>query len=99
MSWNKSKQIPQRRTSGFTAAILGIAILQMLSATILAAGDSATTVEAETLKAIAIYPQYKAPATVIALNDSQLSAEVNAVVESIAVEVGQVVKKGDLLVS
>jgi RND family efflux transporter MFP subunit len=57
------------------------------------------TVEIGTLKEIAIYPEYKAPATVITLNDSQISAELVAVVDSFTVEVGQVVKKGDLLVS
>jgi RND family efflux transporter MFP subunit len=63
------------------------------------AGNSAKTIEADTLQAIAIYPEYKAPATVITLNDSQISSELAAVVDNIAVEVGQLVKKGDLLVS
>lgn len=59
----------------------------------------AITVETDTLKDIAIYPEYKAPATVVTLNDSQISSELAAVVELVPVEVGQVVKKGDLLVS
>ena len=57
------------------------------------------SVQARDLKSIAIYPQYKAPATVVALNDSELSAEISAIVESIPVDVGQQVKKGDLLVA
>ena len=65
----------------------------------MAADDARKTVEVSTLKKLAVYPQYTAPATVIALNDSELSAEVSAVVERIFVEVGQVVKKGDLLVA
>lgn len=64
-----------------------------------AAPLGAISVEAQTLKAIAIYPQYKAPATVVALNESQLRAEVSAIVETIRVEVGQEVKKNDLLVA
>jgi RND family efflux transporter MFP subunit len=56
-------------------------------------------VEARELKSIAIYPQYKAPATVIALNESQLSAEISAIVESIPVAVGQQVNKKDVLVA
>lgn len=60
---------------------------------------SVKNIEADTLQSIAIYPEYKAPATVVTLNDSQLSSELAAVVEDIPVEVGQVVKKGDLLVS
>jgi len=64
-----------------------------------AAPNKAKSVEARDLKSLAIYPQYKAPATAIALNDSELSAEISTVVESIPVEVGQQVKKGDLLVA
>lgn len=64
-----------------------------------AAPLGAVSVEASTLKAIAIYPQYKAPATVVALNESQLSAEVSAIVESIRVEVGQQVNRNELLVA
>ena len=59
----------------------------------------AKTIEADTLQSIAIYPEYKAPATVVTLNDSQISAELAAVIDTIPVEVGQVVKKSDLLVS
>lgn len=64
-----------------------------------ASSGAAKTIEADTLQSIAIYPEYKAPATVVTLNDSQISAELAAVVDTIAVEVGQLVKKGDLLVS
>lgn len=61
--------------------------------------SSTKTIEVDTLQSIAVYPEYRAPATVVTLNDSQISAELAAVVEIIPVEVGQVVKKGDLLVS
>ena len=64
-----------------------------------ASNGAVKTIEADTLQSIAIYPEYKAPATVVTLNDSQISSELAAVVDAIAVEVGQLVKKGDLLVS
>ncbi|WP_455220464.1 efflux RND transporter periplasmic adaptor subunit [Kaarinaea lacus] len=73
--------------------------IMQLAVTAGAAPLGAVSVEAQSLKAIAIYPQYKAPATVVALNESQLSAEVSAIVESIRVEVGQEVNKNDLLVA
>lgn len=57
------------------------------------------SVEVGTLQSIAVYPEYKAPAAVVTLNDSQISSELAAVIDSIEVEVGQVVKKGDLLVT
>ncbi|WP_455200349.1 efflux RND transporter periplasmic adaptor subunit [Kaarinaea lacus] len=70
-----------------------------IASPVFAAPAKNRSVEARDLKSIAIYPQYKAPATVVALNDSELSAEISAIVESVPVEVGQQVKKGDLLVA
>jgi RND family efflux transporter MFP subunit len=81
------------------ALLLGVIFLLAQVPTTSAAPLGAVSVEAKTLKAIAIYPQYKAPATVVTLNHSQLSAEVSAIVESIRVEVGQEVNKNDLLVA
>jgi len=81
------------------ALLLGAIFLLAQAPTTSAAPLGAVSVEAKTLKAIAIYPQYKAPATVVTLNHSQLSAEVSAIVESIRVEVGQEVNKNDLLVA
>lgn len=43
--------------------------------------------------------QYDAPASVISLNTPQISAEIAAVVSSLPVKVGNIVKKGDVLVS
>ncbi|WP_455366843.1 efflux RND transporter periplasmic adaptor subunit [Kaarinaea lacus] len=76
-------------------AIISICPVSVVSA----ASVNSKSVEAKNLESIAVYPQYNAPATVVALNDSELSAEINAIVESIPVEVGQQVKKGELLVS
>ena len=47
---------------------------------------------------IAIYPSTTAFASVMTLNDSKLSAEVSARILAINAEVGQVVKKGDVLI-
>jgi len=96
MCLSKSLLIRLLRVSVALAGVLFASILLMPS---LSAADNlaAKSVEVSALKDIAIYPQYKAPANVIALNDSQLSAEVSAAVASIEVEVGQVVKKGELL--
>jgi RND family efflux transporter MFP subunit len=82
----------------FLLTLLGI-LLTCIALSAIAAPLGAVSVEAQSLKAIAVYPQYKAPATVLALNESQLSAEVSAIVETIRVEVGQEVKKNDLLVA
>lgn len=78
---------------------LVIVLLHVPLAVTAAPLQGAVSVEAQTLKSIAIYPQYKAPATVVALNESQLRAEVSAIVENILVEVGQEVNKNDLLVA
>jgi len=43
--------------------------------------------------------QYEAPASVISINTPQISAEIAAVVSSLPVKVGDIVKKGDVLVS
>ncbi|WP_455208185.1 efflux RND transporter periplasmic adaptor subunit [Kaarinaea lacus] len=85
----------------YTNSKIGLLLVACMLATstlpVNAAPLSAKSVEAQELKTLAIYPQYKAPATVVTLNDSQLSAEISAIVESIPVEVGQEVRKGELL--
>lgn len=47
---------------------------------------------------IVIYPEQSAPATVRSLNDSRVSAEINARIEAIPPRVGDLVQPGDLLV-
>lgn len=44
-----------------------------------------------------VYPRREASATVLARNESQISAELAAVIKRIAVDVGQSVKAGDIL--
>ena len=46
---------------------------------------------------IAIYPERSAPATVISLNDSTVSALIAAQVEALPVRVGDIVEKGSML--
>lgn len=46
---------------------------------------------------IALYPERSAPATVISLNRSVISARINAMVESLPVKVGEIVEQGRLL--
>lgn len=55
-------------------------------------------VSVQPLRELAIYPQLEAPATVVSLNRSQIGGEISATIESITVQVGDRVRKGDLLV-
>lgn len=61
----------------------------------LAADPIAVTVKP--LSELAIYPQLEAPASVVSLNSSRLSAEIRAIVADIPVNVGDSVARGDLL--
>ncbi|WP_455205594.1 efflux RND transporter periplasmic adaptor subunit [Kaarinaea lacus] len=56
------------------------------------------SVTARPFSEIAVFPQHRAPAVVIPQNDSKLNAEVTAKIVAIPVRVGQVVKKGTVLV-
>lgn len=59
---------------------------------------SPTPVTLSPLSAVGIHPERSAPAVVESLNDAELSAEVTARIEHVAVRVGDEVSKGDLLV-
>ena len=50
------------------------------------------------LESLQINPLYSAPATIISLNHSQLSAQISARIEQFLVQVGEQVKQGDVLV-
>lgn len=56
-----------------------------------------TRVDIQEFQQIAVFPQRSAPARVVSLNDTQLSAQLNAIISSISVRVGDTVKKGDTL--
>ncbi|MGI9304488.1 MAG: efflux RND transporter periplasmic adaptor subunit [Gammaproteobacteria bacterium] len=49
------------------------------------------------LREVAVYPQHSAPATVVSLNNSRISAQLNAQIETIEVKVGNRVKQGQVL--
>lgn len=59
--------------------------------------QAAVNVRAKLLQDVLVDFERRAPAEVKALNDSTIAAEVNAVVLSVHADVGQAVKKGDLL--
>jgi len=61
--------------------------------------QTAVTVRAQPLAEVLIDFERRAPAEVRALNDSTIAAEVSAVVLTVHADVGQVVKKGDLLLA
>lgn len=46
------------------------------------------------LSEVIVYPEQSAPATVRSLNESRLSAEINARIEAIEVKVGEAVRRG-----
>jgi membrane fusion protein, multidrug efflux system len=63
----------------------------------LAIAEDAIPVEIKPLSTIAIFPQLRAPATVISNNDSRISAEISARIMDLPVKVGDTVKKGDVI--
>jgi RND family efflux transporter MFP subunit len=75
---------------------LVVAALALLAAPAL--GAEAVPVTVQPLQQVVIYPEQRAPATVLSLNDSRLSAELNARVIDIPVQVGQEVAAGTPLV-
>ncbi len=60
--------------------------------------DAPTTVSVEELAELALYPTYSTPAEVVSLNDSRLSAQIQAVIKDIPVKVGQLVVRDAVLV-
>lgn len=56
-------------------------------------------INTKTLKEIVFYPSYSAPAKVESLNNSQISSRISALISSISPRVGDVVNKGQLLVT
>ncbi len=61
--------------------------------------EEATKVKTTPLSELAFYPEYSAPATVKSLNESTLSAELNARIIQMNANVGDQLKKGAILVS
>ena len=55
------------------------------------------TVKAAKISEIAIYPEHSAPASIISLNESVISAQIAARVDALSIRVGDIVEKGDVL--
>ncbi len=87
----------RRRT--LLTGLLVLAILPPFAAGRTAAGEPAEAIPitAQPLTELAVYPQLRAPASVLSDNDSRISAEVSARIIEIPVRVGEVVEKGALL--
>lgn len=60
--------------------------------------SQAAKVTTHSVEEMAIYPQFSAAAVVVALNDSEVSAEVSGVVTRVIAQVGERAAKGDPLV-
>jgi len=60
--------------------------------------DKATRVTSKLLSDVAISPQFIVPASAVSMNDSKLSAEVRATVKNFPVLVGDIVKRGEVLI-
>jgi RND family efflux transporter MFP subunit len=92
----------QRRTAvaAMTLLALVFSVSPQANAQTAASPANATAVAIETqaLSAVAIHPQREAAASVIARNESKLSAEVSGVLLRWTAEAGSTVRKGELLV-
>ncbi len=88
------------RHRALLAGLLALAALPAFTARAAASGETlpAIPVAAQPLAELAVYPQFRAPASVVSDNDSRISAELSARIEAIPVRVGEVVKKGAVLV-
>ncbi len=97
--------MPRLNTSPHTSAarallagLLVLAALPVFTARVAAEETTeAIPVVAQPLAELAVYPQFRAPASVFSDNDSRISAEIGARIIEIPVRVGEVVKKGAVL--
>ena len=78
-------------------ALLVVTAWWLLAFPVLPVAQTAGAVKTGRLAAIAVYPQKAAPATVVSLNNSSLSAQVTARVDEISVRVGELVEAGSVL--
>lgn len=72
--------------------------LILLLAALSITASAAPAYNARTLEQLAIYPQSSVAAQVVPANESRIAAEVTARIEAIPAQVGQTVRKGDVLV-
>ncbi len=73
-------------------------VLYLISFNLSAEQPHAIPVTSQPLAELLKYPIQSAPATVVSLNRSQLSAQLNAQILNIPVRVGEVVRRGAVLV-
>ena len=85
-------------TSTIRALLAGLLVLAALPSFAAEGATETIPVKARPLAELAVYPHCRAPASVVSDNDSRISAEVGARIIAIPVRVGEVVKKGALLV-
>ncbi|MDE1464544.1 efflux RND transporter periplasmic adaptor subunit [Spartinivicinus poritis] len=71
--------------------------ISLTATTQLSWSDTPTLVSAKTVNQLQFYPEQSAPAKVVALNQSQIPAEINARLIHMPVNVGDLVKQGALL--
>ncbi len=92
------RHTPLRRHAA-RALLGGLLVLAALPVAATTDGDDKIIpVVARPLAELAVYPQYRAPASVSSDNDSRISAEISARIIAIPVRVGDVVKRDDVLV-
>jgi len=72
-----------------------IALILLISANVHA--NETITVNTATIADVAIYPERSAPATVISLNESTISARIASQVDELPVRVGDIVEQGSIL--
>ena len=84
--------------SGVLAWIAPVAVVLFGLMSTAEAANSPIPIKAVPLTQLAIHPEISAPATVVSLGDSRISAELNAPIEAIPVRVGDIVEPGGILV-
>lgn len=78
-----------------------IVLVAIICCASIANADSQTSqpIKSISIEKLALYPQRSAPATVISINDTVLSAQLSAKIESIPAHVGDVIERGKPLAS
>lgn len=76
----------------------GLLVLTLILLTGVLDAVAQVSVRVEPLRDVVVDFEQRAPAEVLALNDSVLAAEVNAVVRAVPADVGAAVRRGDLVV-
>lgn len=92
--WNVLRQVNPLNRTLFSAILSGLLVVLSPAA----GAQNAIPVKTAQLKDIATYLWKSAPATVVSLNNTSLSAQVRARIDEITVKVGEVVDAGSVLV-